>query len=489
MLFNKFITAPSPTPRRYKLRTIGTVAAIAQLMPWQNAAASDALPAFHQRDCSAASPAKTNPLGGLLLTVWRMRWCLLCFLLILSVHRALAQGGYTITDLGLGNQWYSEAHGLNNGGWAVGEFEPVGALYQHSFLYNGQTTFELFIPPNIYTIAWGINDSNVIVGEYLPRPNPFIIEAFQYSNGVVTGLGFLSSSSYSSAHAINRLGQIVGESSTNSTASVIHAVLWDNGTKVDLGVLSGNYSSANAINNSGIIVGESSVEGTTNTQAFIYTNSIMPLGTLGGDYSSAKSINEAGVVVGESTEVAGGVTNLQAFIYQNGSMASLSAQAVALGADSSSASAINNLGQIVGYLGFGQLTQAFLFDGTNMVNLNQYIPPSSGFANLSSADGINDKGQIIGSGTLTNGDYHGFLLTPSKPWILLSAPAQPSGSGFQLNIEGVPGAQFVVQASTDLSSSNWVSLYTNVLTGSQTNYTDPDSPNWNVRYYRASLLQ
>src|SRR5260370_39292334 len=157
---------------------------------------------------------------------------------------------------------------------------------------------------------------------------------------------------------------------------------------------------------------------------------------------------------------------------QNGSMTSLRAQAAALGADSGSASAINNLGQIVGYLGFGQLNQAFLFDGTNMVNLIQYILPLSGFTNLSSAYGINDKGQIIGAGTLTNGDYHGFLLTPTKPWILLNAPAQPSGGGFQMNIQGVPGVQFVVQASTDLSASNWVSLYTNVLTRSQTNYTD-----------------
>jgi probable HAF family extracellular repeat protein len=420
-----------------------------------------------------------------------VRWGLLCVLLILcGHHRALAQGGYSVTDLGFIDQWYSETHGLNNGGWVVGEYEPVGALYQHAFLYNGQTTLSLAIEPDVYTIAWGINDSNIVVGEYLPKRNPFIIEAFQYSNGVVTRLGFLSSSSYSSAHAINQLGQIVGESSTNSTGSVIHAVLWDNGTNVDLGVLSGNYSSANAINNSGIIVGESSVEGSANVQAFIYTNSIAPLGTLGGDYSTAKSINDAGVVVGESTEVTGGVTNLQAFVYQNGSMTSLSAQAAALGADSSSASAINNLGQIVGYLGFGQLNQAFLFDGTNMVNLIQYIPPSSGFANLSSAYGINDHGQIIGSGTLINGDYHGYLLTPSNPWIFLSAPALISGSGFQMNIQSIPGVQFVVQMSTNLcSTSNWVSLYTNVFTGFQTNYTDPDATNCGARYYRALLLQ
>lgn len=430
---------------------------------------------------------------GFTLAVGRVGYVLLCLLLVFGArHGALAQSGYTLTDLGFAGQWYSEAHGLNNRGWAVGEYEPAGAPYQHGFLYNSQTTVDLAILPNVYTIAWGINDSNVVVGEYLPEPNPifFIVEAFQCSNGVVSGLGYLSSSSYSSAHGINSLGQIVGESTTNSTGSVMHAILWDNGAKVDLGVLSGTYSSANAINNSGIIVGESSVDGSANPQAFIYTNSMAPLGTLGGDYSSAKSINDAGVVVGESTEVTGGVTNLQGFVYQNGSMTSLSAQAAALGADSSSASAINGLGQIVGYLGFGQLGVAFMYDGANMVTLNQYIPISSGFTNLASADGINDKGQIIGSGTLTNGDYHGYLLTPvSKPWIRLSAPGLVGDSGFQFSIEGLPGEQFVMQAATDpCSTSNWVSLCTNVLTGPQTNYIDTDATNWSARFYRALLL-
>jgi probable extracellular repeat, HAF family len=418
----------------------------------------------------------------------------ICVLFAIADERCAAQNSYTITDLGVMGESYSEAHGVNNNGWAVGEYEPGGGLYQRGFLYDGQITAGLNIPPNIYEIAWAINDSNVLVGEYLPNPNPltFYIEAFKYSGGVATGLGYLASVNYSTAHGINRQGQIVGGSSTNSTGSVIHAVMWNtNGAKVDLGVLSGTYSSANAINNSGIIVGDSSVEGTTNTQAFIYTNSMAALGTLGGDYSSPKGINDAGVVVGESTEVTGGVTNLQAFIYRDGSMTSLRGQAAALGADSSSASAVNRLGRVVGYLGFGPSIQAFLFDGATMMNRNQYIPAGSAFARLASADGINDKGQIIGSGTLTNGDYHGYLLTPVssiKPWILLSAPVM-TGSGFQMSIEGLPGEQFVVQASTDLSASIWVSLFTNVLSGSQTNFTDPDATNRSERFYRTVLLQ
>jgi hypothetical protein len=64
-----------------------------------------------------------------------------------------------------------------------------------------------------------------------------------------------------------------------------------------------------------------------------------------------------------------------------------------------------------------------------------------------------------------------------------------TGGGFQMTIEGVPGEQCVVQASTDLSSSNWVSLCTNVLSSTQTNYTDSGATNSSARYYRALLLE
>src|SRR5262249_24544081 len=165
---------------------------------------SEALRGLNCKIRKPGASCSSDPLGGLMPAGAPARWRLICVLLILcGRHLALAQGGYNITDLGIGNQWYSEAHGLNNGGWAVGEYEPVGALYQHAFLYDGQTTAALPIVPNVYSIAWSINDSNVVVGEYVADPNPlfFIIQAFKYSNGVVTGLGFLSSTSYSSAHA------------------------------------------------------------------------------------------------------------------------------------------------------------------------------------------------------------------------------------------------------------------------------------------------
>ena len=82
---------------------------------------------------------------------------------------------------------------------------------------------------------------------------------------------------------------------------------------------------------------------------------------------------------------------------------------------------INNLGQVVGSGGLlGGPAYAFLYD-TNlggMVDLNEYIDPNSGWV-LGSALGINSSGQITGWGYL-HGQSRGFLLTP------ISAIPEPS---------------------------------------------------------------
>src|SRR5262249_26964190 len=141
----------------------------------------------------------------------------------------------------------------------------------------------------------------------------------------------------------------------------------------------------------------------------------------GGNYSSAKGINDSGVIVGEAETLINSVTYLHAFVYRNGSMNDLGT----LGGATSSASAINQAGQVVGYAtDVNELSNAFLYDESTMVNLNDLIPPSSGWTNLSSADAINDAGQIAGSGFLADGSYHAYLLTPMPPLtILITNPA------------------------------------------------------------------
>jgi probable HAF family extracellular repeat protein len=342
----------------------------------------------------------------------------------LSLSSTASAQRYTITDLGSSTWYYSMAHGMNNIGEVVGEFEPNS--YVRGFWYSHGTMFDVgHLSGTPYTVAYGVNDTSQVVGESSATYNT---HACLFMDGKMSDLGTLADSSgYSSAHAINQSGDIVGESSLVDP-SVIHAALYPRaGSPTDLGALGGDYSSASSINKSGVIVGESDAvsDGVTNVHAFVYSNgSMQDLGTLGGGYSSAKGINDSGVIVGEAESLIEGATYLRAFVYRNGTMSALGT----FGGSSSSASAINSAGQIVGYAtDVNEVSDAFLFDGTQMLNLFNLIPSGSGWTNLGSADAINDAGQIAGSGYRADGSYHAYLLTPVAPLsVVITAPAANS---------------------------------------------------------------
>src|SRR5947209_372241 len=78
-----------------------------------------------------------------------------------------------------------------------------------------------------------------------------------------------------------------------------------------------------------------------------------------------------------------------AFLWQNGVITDLGRNSI-----STEPHAINNLGQIVGT----DNNHAFIYNGGTFSDLNTLIDPASGWT-LSSASGINDLGQIVGSGT------------------------------------------------------------------------------------------
>jgi probable HAF family extracellular repeat protein len=100
-----------------------------------------------------------------------------------------------------------------------------------------------------------------------------------------------------------------------------------------------------------------------------------------------------------------------------------------LGGGNSEAFAINATGQVVGVTDTsnGSIPHAFLWtpataNGTTgtMIDLNTLAGSTS--VTLIEATGINDRGQIVGYGTINKGPTHALLLTPTAR----TARAQPS---------------------------------------------------------------
>jgi probable HAF family extracellular repeat protein len=255
------------------------------------------------------------------------------------------------------------------------------------------------------SFAFGINNSGQVVGYSITKPRGAApaAHAALYNNGTVIDLGTLGGNS-SRANGINDPGQIVGESLTADGAT--HAALFVGGKVIDLGTLGGRNSYATSINKSGQVVGSSYLSGNNiHYHAALFANGdVTDLGSLGGS-SDAQSINDSGVAVGSADTGKG----FHAVEFSGGRVIDLGT----LGGDFSTARCINNFGQIVGNSHTASnVTHAMLFENGMITDLNSLIDPNSGWI-LELATGINDAGQIIGTGKF-KGKHSAFLLTPVR---------------------------------------------------------------------------
>lgn len=277
---------------------------------------------------------------------------------------------------------------------AIGEIAPLGTL--------GGTT----------SVGEGINALGNIVGFTTDTNGAY--HAFLFANDRMLDIQALPGGS-SSAYAINALGQIVGFS--YSAGGEEHGFLWTpnapngtSGSAIDVGTLGGDYSEAHGVNVHGEVAGYAYLPNGA-FHAFRYSGGVMTdLGTLGGSFSKAEAINDAGLVVG-TAYLADGSTH--AVLWQGTTPRDLGhlsggTYATALAIDSSGARIVGEAtvpgGQFLVY-------HAFLYSNGSMHDLNDALPPSSGWV-LEAAASVNDFGEIVGSGTL-NGAPAGFLLTPN----------------------------------------------------------------------------
>jgi probable HAF family extracellular repeat protein len=309
-------------------------------------------------------------------------------------------------------QWIS-SNGLIAGASENGAIDPVfGWPEVHAVLWkeNGHVMVDLGTLPGGYESSpLGVNNRGQVVGGATDASSNG--RAFLWTEGEgLQDLGTLGACCALASY-INERGQIAGESALCDTCNQ-DAFFWEKGNMQRIPDFGGPISGASALNNRGQVVGQSDLPGGAYAHPFLWDKKkgLKDLGLLSGGLSaSAHWINDAGEIVGIS-----GIQNDQFFhavLWKNGKITDLG---TLYGDPCGVAESINSKGQIVG--GTCDNTAAFLHaflweNGGPMVDLNALIAPSSNLR-LIEANSINDRGEIAGQATTSDGDNHAFLLIP-----------------------------------------------------------------------------
>jgi probable HAF family extracellular repeat protein len=244
------------------------------------------------------------------------------------------------------------------------------------------------------------------------------VRAVIWRHGVISDLGTLGGPDAIVA-AQNQEGEIAGTSYTSdqlgaTTSRLPQApFLWRNGRMVNLGTLGGHYGQANWLNDRGEVVGQSNLTGDATFNAFLWNGRRMIDLTPHAARSTANWINDQGDVTGWTC--ASLTSECTGFLWRQGKLTVL--PIVGSGASGAVPNCINDHDQVVGAetdANDHEIIAALWADG-HAYNLNKLLAPSS--LRIISANYIDDQGDIVGYGTLPDGDQRMFLLTrnPTVP--------------------------------------------------------------------------
>ncbi|HEV2492513.1 MAG TPA: hypothetical protein VG204_05515 [Terriglobia bacterium] len=364
-----------------------------------------------------------------------------------------AQVEYTVTDLGTlgGPADISTVTAVNDFGQVVG-YSTVNNDFSnvHGFLWDNGVMTDL--GPLGFGRPTGINDLHQVI-LYKDFGVGTFAQAFVWQRGTITPLPTLGGT-FSYAAGINNRGQIAGSASPAGDATS-QATVWFfplpasrfklSVTALGPNTIGGTDSEANGISDNGHIVGSADlgaidpVTGFSISHAVSWVNDqMMDLGTLGGPISYAFGVNNSNQITGWSEtatlDPASGLPVVHSFIVQNGVMTDLGTtnphQVLTF-----LANGINRQGQVVGdialqYLNYPftyTLSGGFLWQNGTMIDLDLHIPNPPAY--LSSIQGINSRGQIVGAANITPEQIHAVLLTPLPGTAVSPATANPRPQG------------------------------------------------------------
>lgn len=309
---------------------------------------------------------------------------------------AKAEVRYTVTDLGTLGGKFSIANAINSRGEIAGQaMDKLGHL--RAVKWVGGKAIDCGLT-NESSNALDINDSGIMVG-YLGKTwstasAALSWEADNKAKRFPSPEGWKEGGS--ALRAINNKGQAVGYASDTEDGEVegdAQAFLFSMEDRT-IAPLKGDEVNIipNGINAAGEAVMTVSYEGKQRAWKF---PTKLPM-EIEGDLQLL-DINDKG-------EIAACLSGGQAMLLKT---QGLEIAAIQYGAGLPTR--INNSGVMVG-LGEGGAT---LFEKREAIDLNTLIPADSGWT-LTSANGINDAGQIVGFGKYKDSDMRAFLLSPVK---------------------------------------------------------------------------
>ncbi len=313
-----------------------------------------------------------------------------------------------ITDLGLLPQGTgSSGLAINNEPIAVGlANDNTFALLRPFWNANSGAIVGMAenMSPASTAIPEHINDSREMAGSEVYGDNVYqgvywnsAGDAFELP--AMAGVDPFYGGLHTRAHGINNLGQLVGTGKEGAPNYYTHAVLWPNKDTeaIDLGFLGQgtplNYSEAYGINDLSHVVGNGAVGSLI--RGFLWRNGQMiGLGGLSGQVvSEAYAISNTGLIAGKSNiyPVTWGYD-----ISNPNSTPTINQLPMPSGFFSATPTAVNNRGDVAGYAGSPNIdAHAILWRNGEAIDLGVW--PGGHY---SVAKGINNRGQIIGTGTV-----------------------------------------------------------------------------------------